>query len=112
MISFWVVGIEPKSQLLRKSVLGSWLLGILYCTVLCNSTSGCGGGGRSEGIAKVMLRGTPQVANGGCPPNAATQASTSQAAQPQAVTTNSSCAANQAAAAHATASADSSYARA
>ena len=62
--------------MVKKACWGPWLLGILNCTVLCDSTPGCGRGGGTERVAKVMLRGTPQVADGGCAPQAATQART------------------------------------
>ena len=95
IISFLVVGMESKSPLLRTNVLGSWLLSILYCTVLCDSASGSTRGGRSKGLAKVMVRGAPHMTDGGCAPHAATQATTSsQAVQPNATTTYSHCTAN------------------
>ena len=114
-----VVGIQPQSQPLRKSMLGSWLLSILHCTVLGGSTSGCARGGGPKGLAEVMVRGAPHVANGGCPPHAAAQAPASfQTTQPHATTTNSSFTANEATADCATASnypgwaTNSSYVRA
>lgn len=104
IVSFLVVGIGANPQSLRTSVLGPWLLSILHGTVLGDSTAGCARGSGSKGLAKVMVRGAPHMADGGRPRHAATQAPASpQGAQPDATTTHPRFTANQATADRATA---------